>query len=243
MEETRKEVHDQPRRRRLNRRYVFMKRTADIVISLTGLVLFSPLLAATAAAVKLYDGGNVLYSQVRLTQGGKRFRIYKFRSMRMDSEKDGVARLAEKNDDRITPIGKIIRDRHIDELPQLFNILKGDMSVVGPRPERPEIMELYIQELPEFEQRLQVKAGLTGYAQIYGTYYSTPREKLQMDMKYLENASLSEDFRLLLATARILLFGEKTDASGKKHSSVEKSRHRAWEDVQHEGIRAKYKST
>ena len=236
MEETRKEVHDQPRRCRLNRRYVFMKRTADIVISLTGLVLFSPLLAATAAAVKLYDGGNVLYSQVRLTQGGKRFRIYKFRSMRMDSEKDGVARLAEKNDDRITPIGKIIRDRHIDELPQLFNILKGDMSVVGPRPERPEIMELYIQELPEFEQRLQVKAGLTGYAQIYGTYYSTPREKLQMDMKYLENASLSEDFRLLLATARILLFGEKTDTSGKKHSSVEKSRHRAWEDVQHEGI-------
>ena len=243
MEETRKEVHDQPRRCRLNRRYVFMKRTADIVISLTGLVLFSPLLAATAAAVKLYDGGNILYSQVRLTQSGKRFRIYKFRSMRMDSEKDGVARLAEKNDDRITPIGKIIRDRHIDELPQLFNILKGDMSVVGPRPERPEIMELYIQELPEFEQRLQVKAGLTGYAQIYGTYYSTPREKLQMDMKYLENASLSEDFRLLLATARILLFGEKTDTSGKKHSSVEKSRHRAWEDVHHEGIRAKYKST
>ena len=169
MEETRKEVHDQPRRCRLNRRYVFMKRTVDIVISLTGLVLFSPLLAATAAAVKLYDGGNILYSQVRLTQSGKRFRIYKFRSMRMDSEKDGVARLAEKNDDRITPIGKIIRDRHIDELPQLFNILKGDMSVVGPRPERPEIMELYIQELPEFEQRLQVKAGLTGYAQIYGT--------------------------------------------------------------------------
>lgn len=212
MEETRKEVHDQPRRCRLNRRYVFMKRTADIVISLTGLVLFSPLLAATAAAVKLYDGGNVLYSQVRLTQGGKRFRIYKFRSMRMDSEKDGVARLAEKNDDRITPIGKIIRDRHIDELPQLFNILKGDMSVVGPRPERPEIMELYIQELPEFEQRLQVKAGLTGYAQIYGTYYSTPREKLQMDMEYIGRASVSEDFRLLFATSRILLFGEKKDS-------------------------------
>ena len=211
MEETRKEVHDQPRRCRLNRRYVFMKRTADIVISLTGLVLFSPLLAATAAAVKLYDGGNILYSQVRLTQSGKRFRIYKFRSMRMDSEKDGVARLAEKNDDRITPIGKIIRDRHIDELPQLFNILKGDMSVVGPRPERPEIMELYIQELPEFEQRLQVKAGLTGYAQVHGTYYSTPREKLRMDMKYIEEASITEDINIILATARRLLFGEKGD--------------------------------
>lgn len=243
MEETRKEVHDQPRRCRLNRRYVFMKRTADIVISLTGLVLFSPLLAATAAAVKLYDGGNILYSQVRLTQSGKRFRIYKFRSMRMDSEKDGVARLAEKNDDRITPIGKIIRDRHIDELPQLFNILKGDMSVVGPRPERPEIMELYIQELPEFEQRLQVKAGLTGYAQIYGTYYSTPREKLQMDMKYLENASLSEDFRLLLATARILLFGEKTDIPSGKLISATKTRCSSLDNMRHEGIRVKYKST
>ena len=243
MKETRKEVHDQQQRCRLNRRYIFMKRAADIVISLTGLVLFSPLLAVTAAAVKLYDGGNIFYSQVRLTQKGKRFRIYKFRSMRMDSEKDGVARLAEKDDERITPIGKIIRDRHIDEFPQLFNILAGDMSMVGPRPERPEIMELYIQDLPEFEQRLQVKAGLTGYAQIYGTYYSTPREKLQMDMTYIERASLSEDFRLLFATARVLLLGEKTDIPGKKRISAGKRRCGAWDNVQQEGIQAKYKST
>lgn len=218
-----------------------MKRTADIVISLTGLVVLSPLLAATAVAVKLYDRGNILYSQVRLTQGGKRFRIYKFRSMRMDSEKDGVARLAEKNDERITPVGKVIRDHHIDELPQLFNILKGEMSMVGPRPERPEIMETYMKELPEFGQRLQVKAGLTGYAQIYGTYYSTPREKLQMDMIYLEKASLTEDLKLLAATAKILLFGEKADGSGGKNTSDADSR--VWENVQHDRIRAKYKST
>lgn len=243
MKETRKEVHDQQQRCRLNRKYIFMKRAADIVISLTGLVLFSPLLAVTAAAVKLYDGGNIFYSQVRLTQKGKRFRIYKFRSMRMDSEKDGVARLAEKDDERITPIGKIIRDRHIDEFPQLFNILAGDMSMVGPRPERPEIMELYIQDLPEFEQRLQVKAGLTGYAQIYGTYYSTPREKLQMDMIYFEKASISEDFRLLLATVRILLFGEKTDISSNKFHFVLKSRYGSLENMRSEGIRVKYKST
>lgn len=241
MEETRKAVYDQPHQCRLNRRYIFMKRTADIVISLTGLVVLSPLLAATAVAVKLYDRGNILYSQVRLTQGGKRFRIYKFRSMRMDSEKDGVARLAEKNDERITPVGKVIRDHHIDELPQLFNILKGEMSMVGPRPERPEIMETYMKELPEFGQRLQVKAGLTGYAQIYGTYYSTPREKLQMDMIYLEKASLTEDLKLLAATAKILLFGEKADRSGGKNTADADSR--VWKNVQHDRIRAKYKST
>lgn len=159
----------------------------------------------------------------------------------MDSEKDGVARLAEKNDERITPVGKVIRDHHIDELPQLFNILKGEMSMVGPRPERPEIMETYMKELPEFGQRLQVKAGLTGYAQIYGTYYSTPREKLQMDMIYLEKASLTEDLKLLAATAKILLFGEKADGSGGKNTSDADSR--VWENVQHDRIRAKYKST
>ena len=129
----------------------------------------------------------------------------------MDSEKDGGVRLAVPDDERITPIGKVIRNRHIDELPQLFNILKGEMSMVGPRPERPEIMEMYIKEFPEFRQRLQVKAGLTGYAQVHGTYYSTPHEKLRMDMKYIEEASITEDINIILATARRLLFGEKGD--------------------------------
>ncbi len=187
---------------------MIVKRAADIALSLAGLVLFSPLLAVTAAAVKLCDGGCILYSQVRLTQGGKCFRIYKFRSMRMDSEQERGAQLAARNDERITPVGKIIRERHIDELPQLINILKGEMSMVGPRPERPEMMEAYMEVLPEFHERLQAKAGLTGYAQIYGDYYSTPGEKLRMDMEYLERASLAEDFRLIIATVRILLFGE-----------------------------------
>lgn len=211
MEDRENTMIDSPYQCRQMRKYIVMKRAADIAMSLAGLILLSPILAVTAATVKLYDGGDILYSQIRLTQDGKRFRIYKFRSMRMDSEKDGDARLAAPDDKRITPIGKVIRDRHIDELPQLFNILKGEMSLVGPRPERPEIMEMCIQEFPEFKQRLRVKAGLTGYAQIHGTYYSTPREKLRMDMKYLEKASLEEDLNIILATVRRLLFGEKKD--------------------------------
>lgn len=211
MEERENTMNDQPYQCRQKQKYIIMKRASDICMSLAGLILLSPILVATAAAVKLYDGGDILYSQVRLTQDGNRFRIYKFRSMRMDSEKDGGARLAAPDDERITPIGKVIRDRHIDELPQLFNILKGEMSMVGPRPERPEIMEMYIKDFPEFKQRLRVKAGLTGYAQIYGTYYSTPREKLRMDMKYIETASLAEDLNIILATARRFLFGEKRE--------------------------------
>lgn len=211
MEERENTMVDPPYQCRQKQKYIIMKRASDICMSLAGLILLSPILVATAAAVKLYDGGDILYSQVRLTQDGNRFRIYKFRSMRMDSEKDGGARLAAPDDERITPIGKVIRDRHIDELPQLFNILKGEMSMVGPRPERPEIMEMYIKDFPEFKQRLRVKAGLTGYAQIYGTYYSTPREKLRMDMKYIETASLAEDLNIILATARRFLFGEKRE--------------------------------
>ena len=122
----------------------------------------------TAIAIKAYDKGDVLYKQVRLTQNGKEFKVLKFRSMIQNAEKDGVARLASDNDDRITPIGKVIRMLRLDELPQLFNILKGDMSFVGPRPERPEIAHQYETEMPEFALRLQVKAGLTGYAQVYG---------------------------------------------------------------------------
>ena len=211
MEERENTMNDHPYQCRQKQKYIIMKRASDICMSLAGLILLSPILVATAAAVKLYDGGDILYSQVRLTQDGNRFRIYKFRSMRMDSEKDGGARLAAPDDERITPIGKVIRDRHIDELPQLFNILKGEMSMVGPRPERPEIMEMYIKDFPEFKQRLRVKAGLTGHAQIYGTYYSTPREKLRMDMKYIETASLAEDLNIILATARRFLFGEKRE--------------------------------
>ena len=169
-------------RKVLNPEYAIAKRVFDFVSSLIVIILASPFMALTAIAIKLYDGGPAIYKQVRLTKDSREFEIYKFRSMRVDAEKDGVARLSTgDNDDRITPIGKIIRKCRMDELPQLFNILRGDMSVVGPRPERPEIAEQYYKTMPDFKLRLQVKAGLTGYAQIYGKYNTDPYEKLEFD--------------------------------------------------------------
>jgi lipopolysaccharide/colanic/teichoic acid biosynthesis glycosyltransferase len=131
--------------------------------------------------------------------------------MRVDAEKDGVARLASANDNRITPVGKLIRKIRFDELPQLFNILRGDMTIVGPRPERPEIAEQYEKEIPSFGLRLQVKAGLTGYAQVYGRYNTEPYEKLKMDLIYINNMSLGEDIRLMFATIKILFLPESTE--------------------------------
>ena len=148
------------RNRGLTAEQQFVKRLMDIVFSLLGLVLASPFMLVIAILVKAYDGGPVFYRQPRLTKDGKVFDVLKFRSMRVDSEKKG-ARLAMKNDDRVTPVGKVIRNIHFDELPQIFNILKGDMSLVGPRPERPEIAAQYKREIPEFDYRLKVKAGLT----------------------------------------------------------------------------------
>lgn len=188
-----------------------VKRLIDIVCSLILLVVSSPFQLITAIAIKMYDGGPVLYKQIRCTIGGREFEILKFRSMRVDAEKDGVARLASKNDSRITPIGKFIRAVRIDELPQLFNILKGDMSFIGPRPERPQIIAQYMEEMPEFELRMKVKAGLAGYAQVYGKYNTTPYDKLKLDLFYIENYSLWLDIKLMLLTLKILFKPESTE--------------------------------
>lgn len=191
--------------------YTVVKRLMDIVISLIGLVVTSPFLIITALCIKAYDHGPVFYKQVRLTKNGREFKILKFRSMRVDAEKDGVARLSSENDDRITPVGKVIRACRIDELPQLFNILKGELSIVGPRPERPEIAAQYVEEMPEFSLRLQVKAGLTGYAQVYGKYNTEPYDKLQMDLMYITKMSLANDVKIILATIKILFMPESTE--------------------------------
>lgn len=189
----------------------FVKRLIDIVCSIILLVVASPFMLLTAIAIKLYDGGPVLYKQVRCTRDMKEFKILKFRSMRTDAEKDGVARLASKNDSRITPIGKFIRKVRIDELPQLFNILKGEMSFIGPRPERPEIIRQYQEEMPEFTFRTKVKAGLAGYAQVYGKYNTTPYDKLKLDLFYIENYSVWLDIKLMLLTLKILFQPDSTE--------------------------------
>lgn len=189
-----------------------IKRLFDIVSSGLVLLAVSPIMIVTAIAIKAHDGGPVFYKQARLTKDGKVFKVMKFRSMRVDAEKDGVARLSTgEKDDRITPVGRVIRKLRIDELPQLLNILSGSMSVVGPRPERPEIAAQYEEELPEFKLRLQVKAGLTGYAQVYGKYNTTPYDKLQMDLMYIANPNFVEDLRIIFATIKILFLPESTD--------------------------------
>ena len=189
--------------------YLLVKRAMDIVLSLLAIIVTSPFMALAALAIWSYDRGPVLYKQVRLTKDGRLFEILKLRSMIVDAEKGG-ARLAGEHDDRITPVGRIIRAIRFDELPQLFNILRGDMSIVGPRPERPEIAEQYRKELPAFDLRLQVKAGLTGYAQIYGRYNTEPQDKLKMDLMYINHASLAEDIKLIFATVRVLFLREST---------------------------------
>ena len=188
-----------------------VKRCFDIFLSAIGLIVLSPIMILVSLAIFCYDRGPVFYRQTRYTKGGKTFKILKFRSMITDAEKDGVARLASANDDRITPIGKFLRACRLDELPQFFNIFVGDMSFVGPRPERPEIADEYTKEVPEFAFRLRVKAGLTGYAQVFGKYNTTSYDKLKLDMIYVENASLMTDLKLLLLTLKVIFIKESTE--------------------------------
>ena len=197
----------------------FVKRTMDIIFSLLAIIISSPFLLIIAIAIKLYDGGPVFYKQERLTRERETFQIIKFRSMKVDSEKQG-AQLAKKDDGRITPVGKIIRRTHLDELPQIFNILKGEMSFVGPRPERQAIAEKYEEVVPEFRFRLKVKAGLTGYAQVYGKYNTTPYDKLKLDLTYIQTYSAWLDVKLMLMTFKIMFQKENTEGVDEKQTTA-----------------------
>ena len=201
--------------------FLAIKRFGDIFVSGLALIILSPIMIVVAIAIKATDGGTVLYQQCRLTQDGKKFNLLKFRSMRMDAEKDGIARLSSgTDDDRITPIGRFIRATRLDEMPQLINILKGDMAIVGPRPERPEIFEEYVKEMPEFALRLQAKAGLTGEAQVYGKYNTTPYDKLLLDLLYISNPSLVRDFLLCIATVKVLFMPESTEGISSEQTNA-----------------------
>ena len=188
-----------------------MKRTVDIVLSTLALMVFAIPMVLVAIAIKLEDGGPVFFKQKRMTRGGREFDILKFRSMIVDAEKYAGAVLATEDDPRITKVGKFIRATRLDEIPQILNIFKGDMSVVGPRPERKVIADEYCKEIPEFAYRLKVRGGLTGYAQIYGKYNTSPYDKLRLDMMYIENYSLLLDIKLIILTLRIIFSKDSTE--------------------------------
>ena len=196
-----------------------IKRAMDLLVSVIGLIIASPIMILVALGIKLYDGGPVFFKQNRVTKDGKIFNVLKFRSMIVDADRVKL-RKATSNDDRITPIGKIIRPLRLDELPQLLNILKGDMSLVGPRPERTENVYEYTQMLPEFDLRHRVKGGLTGYAQIYGKYNTSPQSKLNMDLIYIEKYSLLLDLKLLVMTIKILFMRESTEGFSDEDSLI-----------------------
>lgn len=200
----------------LNFEQRFVKRCMDILVSLLGILIMSPVMLVIAIAIKAHDGGKVFFYQERCTRSGKKFMMCKFRSMIENAEEDGKSRPAVNDDERITPIGHIIRNTRLDELPQLFNILKGEMSLVGPRPERVEHVEKYTEEIPEFSYRMKVKGGLTGYAQVYGKYNTTAYDKLKMDLKYIVDYSLLLDLRILLMTLKVIFMKESTEGFEQK---------------------------
>lgn len=189
----------------------FVKRAFDILLSSVALIILSPIMVFTALAIHLEDGGPVFYKQERVTIGGRRFIILKFRSMIVDAEKDGRPHPAGEADDRITKVGRIIRACRVDELPQLINILAGDMSIVGPRPERWEHVLRYCEDIPEFEYRHMMKGGLTGYAQVYGKYNTTALDKLKLDLLYITNYSFLLDVQIIFETVKILVQKESTE--------------------------------
>jgi len=198
----------------------FFKRAMDIVLSLIGIILLSPVMLACAIAIKRGDGGPVFFRQTRMSRDGQLFDIIKFRTMAPHAQ-DMPQHSAQAEDPRITRVGRVLRRFRLDELPQLFNIFKGEMSVVGPRPEMLENIENYMQHMPEFAYRNRVKAGLTGNAQVNGKYNTPPREKLMMDIAYIEDYSFWLDIKLILKTLLVLFSDDSTEPFGKDEDDAE----------------------
>lgn len=190
-----------------SKRYLGIKYIIDFIFSLFGVIVASPVILIFSLLIILESPGSPFYFQERLGLNGNKFSVIKLRSMRNDAEKNG-AKWAEKNDPRITRIGLFIRKTRIDELPQLFNILKGDMSLVGPRPERSIFTEQFEKEVPGFKKRLMVKPGLTGWAQVNGGYEITPKEKLELDIYYINRASIMLDLKIILKTIKVVITGD-----------------------------------
>ncbi len=233
------------RNKSLNLEQEFFKRILDVVISVIMTLITSPIMLLTALIIKISDRGPVFYKQTRLTINDKEFSILKFRSMRQDAEKDGKPILYSQNDDRVTAVGKVIRKLRIDELPQFFNILSGDMSVVGPRPERPELAKQYCIDMPEFAFRTKVKAGLTGYAQVLGRYNTAPYDKLKLDVMYIQRYSLFFDVKIILMTIKTIFMKESTEGVTEKveystKKTSEKNRNKKKNKIYNKDIEKKY---
>lgn len=186
---------------------IYTKRYLDIMFSVFALLLCAPIILFTMLAIKIESPGSAIFKQERVGLNGRVFKVIKLRSMRNDAEKNGP-QWASKNDPRVTKIGAFIRKTRIDELPQFINVLKGEMSIVGPRPERPMFVEQFNREINGFNQRLNVKPGLTGLAQVNGGYEATPKEKLEYDLKYIDNLSIWYDFKIMLATVKVVFTGD-----------------------------------
>lgn len=199
-----------------------IKRIVDVIFSLFLILLASPIMLVTAILVKMTSEGPMLYKQVRITKDGKEFNVLKFRSMSATAEKDSGPVLASSNDARVTTVGKYIRSLRIDELPQLFNVLKGDMSVVGPRPERPFFVDQFQEENPHYYLRHNVRAGITGYAQVYGKYASDFNSKLNFDLLYIKKYTLLLDVKIMLQTIKILF--DKVSSKGLDEEEYEKNK-------------------
>ncbi|MCO4852890.1 sugar transferase [Bacillus vallismortis] len=188
-------------------RYLAIKRVMDIWFALIGLAMALPMIAVFSILICLETPGPAIYTQERVGKGGKRFKLYKLRSMKIDAEKSGAV-WAQKQDPRVTRIGAFIRKTRIDELPQLFNVLQGDMSMIGPRPERPVFTEKFQNEIPGFTQRLAVKPGLSGWAQVNGGYDMTPKEKLIFDLYYIRNLTFTLELKIMLKTCKVVWTGD-----------------------------------
>lgn len=214
----------------------FVKRAMDIVLSLIALVILSPFMLVIAAAIKIEDGGSVFYRQDRVTRDGKVFSILKFRSMKVDAESGGYSIPATGEDPRILKSMRIARRIRADETANIFNILRGEMSIVGPRPERVEHVKKYNAEIPEFNYRHKVKAGLTGYAQIYGKYNTSAYDKVRLDLMYIEKYSILLDIKIIFMTLRVLLKPEATEGFEKVEELEKKRKELLTEDKGSEAL-------
>lgn len=203
---------------KISRLQRLLKGMLDFLTALILILAASPIILVMSGLIKIYDGGPVIFRQKRVTRGGKEFTLYKLRTMVLDAEKETGPIIASQNDSRITPIGRFLRSSKIDELPQLLNVLKGEMSIVGPRPERPELIYRYAQDCPEFQYRTLVKAGITGLAQVYGKYDTAPLDKVKYDLYYIRNYSLFLDIKLILMTAKMLFYRKKDNTKSLQES-------------------------